>query len=393
MHPRTPWRALRGWTGAVMALATAAAFAQPPALPVERQTVATLPPPDASRLYVADVAFNHLIDGRLHVIDGQRMRYLGMLGTGFAGQSTLSRDRREIYVATTYYSRLQRGERTDVVEIYGSDDLALKAEVVIPPKHAQAISIRAMMATTGDSRFLLVQNATPASSVTVVDTQQRRFVAEIPTPGCWGAIAWPGVGLRRFSTVCGDGTLVTLDLDEQGRPAGRSASARFFDPDTDPVFMHFELDGLKAYFTSFAGKVHPVVLAGDAPRFETPWSLVGPADAKARWAPSGYQLFTLQPELGRLYVSMHDQAAEGTHKTPAKQIWVYDLATQRRIARLPGRDAVAMIASRQGAPRLYLLDGVKNELLAYDTSRDAATPKSMGRFPSPGESPIFLELH
>lgn len=398
MRPCLRLRALRGGAvGVAMLLAAATLSAAPPSrpaeLPVERQTVATLPPPDAARLYVADIAFNHLVDGRLHVVDTAGMRYLGLIGTGFAGQSTLSRDRREIYVATTYYSRLQRGERTDVVEIYGSDDLAFKGEVVIPPKHAQAVNIRAMMATTGDGRFLLVQNATPASSVSIVDTKARRFVAEVPTPGCWGAIAWPGEDRRRFSTVCGDGTLVTIDLDASGQPLGRSASARFFDPDTDPVFMHYELDGPKAWFLSFSGQVHGVMLVGDAPRIDAPWPLVGPADRKARWKPGGYQLFALQPDSGRLYVAMHDRAAEGTHKTPAKEVWVVDLALQQRVARMPGHNAVAMTASRQGPPRLFLLDGATNQLLAFDTARVGAAPRRLGTMASVGEAPIYLELH
>jgi hypothetical protein len=38
---------------------------------------------------------------------------------------------------------------------------------------------------SSDGRWLFVQNATPASSVTVVDLKARKFAAEIPTPGCW----------------------------------------------------------------------------------------------------------------------------------------------------------------------------------------------------------------
>ncbi len=385
----------RGAAAAALAVTAAAAgpaaaAGVPPELPVEQQGIARLAPPDDARLYVADVAFGHLVDGRMHVIDARSMRYLGLIGTGFSGQSTLSRDRRQIFVATTYHSRLERGERTDVVEIYGSDDLAWKGEVVIPPKHAQGLTIRAMLATTADDRFLLVQNATPASSVSVVDLQQRKFVGEIPTPGCWGVLPWAGAA-RRFSTVCGNGTLGTVELDDAGLQKSRSASAPFFDPDVDPVFMHFEPEGDQVHFVSYGGKLHTATLAGEAPSFAAPWSLVGAADAKRGWKPGGYQLFALQAEGRRLYVAMHDQASEGSHKTPAKEIWAFDLAAQRRVARLPGQNAIAMTTSRSGPSRLYVLDGVKNQLVSLDVSK--ASAKTLARMDGPGDTPIFLEVH
>ena len=75
----------------------------------ERQTVVQFPADASHRVYLSDPSIGHLVDGRLHVVDAPRMRYLSMLGTGYIAQTALSRDRSEIYIATTYYSRLQRG--------------------------------------------------------------------------------------------------------------------------------------------------------------------------------------------------------------------------------------------------------------------------------------------
>src|SRR5262245_4844374 len=90
---------------ALMLLAAGALAAPPkklpPELPLEQLTMEKLPPPDAQRLYLSDPTMGHIVDGRLHVIDGASMRYLGMLSTGFAGSSSLSRDRKQIFVATT----------------------------------------------------------------------------------------------------------------------------------------------------------------------------------------------------------------------------------------------------------------------------------------------------
>jgi methylamine dehydrogenase heavy chain len=101
-------------------------------LPAEPVTMVKLAPVDPYRLYIGDPAMGHLVDGRTHVLDGTQLRYLGLLGTGFAAATALSPDRRTIYVATTYYSRLQRGVRTDVVEVYSADDLNFQHEIVIP---------------------------------------------------------------------------------------------------------------------------------------------------------------------------------------------------------------------------------------------------------------------
>jgi len=98
-------------------------------------------------------------------------------------------------VATTYLSRGDKGERADVLEVYDTRTLVQKYEVVLPPRRAQTLAYRGLVRTTANGRFVLVQNATPATSITVVDRQQRKVVAEIATPGCWGIL--PASGQRK----------------------------------------------------------------------------------------------------------------------------------------------------------------------------------------------------
>ena len=97
----------------------------------ETLTVARLPEASPHRLYVSDISINHIVDGRLHVIDGDGLNYLGMISTGYAGNATLSLDRKELYVATTYYSRLSRGERSEVVDIHDTQTLEHRGEIVV----------------------------------------------------------------------------------------------------------------------------------------------------------------------------------------------------------------------------------------------------------------------
>lgn len=377
--------------GALAAPPKPPAKPQPPPLPTEDIGMQRLAPADGHRIFLVDPAMGHLADGRTHIVDGRSMHFLGLLGTGYAGFTTLSRDGRYIYVSTSYHSRVQRGTRTDVVEIYRSEDLVFEQEIELPTKRTQGLQIRALTATSADDRFLLLQNATPAASITVVDTRERRVVTEFPNSGCWGVIPWPS-DARRLSSICGDGRLATYELNADGTLKSTQASAPFFDPDTDPVFVHYEWIGDELTLLSFAGKVHPLRLSGGTVSALPTWSLVDAAARKQGWRPGGFQLFAIDPRRGTLYVAMHAQGGEGSHKTPAQQIWVVDLKSQRRVATMPGTMALSMTISQGDAPRLYVLNAADNRLHAFDLSRSRAPAKAVKVSDPTGETPVYLVL-
>jgi len=376
---------------AALLAALAAAPGTPRAedLPPETLTVAQLPPADANRLYISDVAFRHMVDGRLHVVDGKRMTYLGLVPTGFGGQAVLSPDKRTIYVVATYYPRLSRGERTDVVSAYDADTLAYRSEIVIPPRHAQSLPYRGIITISPDGRFLYVQNATPATSVSIVDLQAGKLASEVQTPGCWGVFVTPASSAR-FRTLCSDGAMLTVSHDAQGQPAGQKRSTRMFDPQHDPVFLHAEKVGDMLYFVSFNGNVYRADLSGEAPAFDPPWPLVGPADAKGGWRPGGYQLFAVHAATQRLYVGMHPRGREGSHKSPAAEIWTVDLASHKRLARSPGQHALALTVTQGERPTLYALDAATAGVVALDPANRL---KPLARLDGVGEDALRLEAH
>jgi methylamine dehydrogenase heavy chain len=357
-------------------------------LPVETLTTTPLPADTTHRLYIADMAMGHIVDGRLHLLDGRNMRYLGLIGTGFAGSFALTPDGRQIVVATTYHSRLQRGTRTDVVEVYNASDLTFQYEIEIPAKHVQGLMIKPLLAFTPDGRHLLVQNATPATSISIVDLQTRKFITESPNPGCYGLLPWSD-GTSRFSSVCGDGTLSTIGIDGTGQPSAPQRSAAFFDPDKDPVYMHFDRLGDRLVLLSYHGTVHQLKLAGDAPSFEAPWNFVTGADRKQGWRPGGLQLFAADAATGRLLVGMHPKAIEGSHKSPATELWSIDLKTKQRVARTPGHTAISMTIS---SDRLFTLNAVNNTVQAFDLRRPNGLRKPMAVSAPVGESPVYLGL-
>lgn len=356
----------------------------------EQVTVAPLPPGNPYRLLVSDVAISHIIDGRAHIIDGEHMKYAGMLGTAFIGLTTYSPDRKEIYVATTYLSRLNRGTRTDLVDVYDAQTLQVKEEIALPPKRAQALPYKGTIATTPDGRFIMVQNATPASSISIVDRKASKFTAEVPTPGCWAILPAQSVN-NRFSTVCGDGTLLTIDINADGSVGSQQRSERLFDPDKGPIFTQTENDGDNYYFLSFYGQLHSANLGGATAKIGPTISLVDADDQKKKWRPGGYQPFAYHKESGRLYVAMHPDGEEGSHKNPAAEIWAFDLSAGKRVARVAGSNAVSLATSR-GAdkPLLFAVDALGPSIVSFSTSPTLAPLK---RLDGVGEVPILIETY
>lgn len=358
------WRA--GLVGAFVLTAVTATAQE-----FKPEEVVTLPAITAkNRVYVMDLAINHIADGKLHIVDGDTLEYLGVLGTGFTGQILLSPERKEILVATGYLSRGQRGKRTDIVEVWDIDTLKFKYEIPISEKRAMALNYEGLIALSSDGRWLYVQNATPASSVSVIDLRNRRMVGEVPTPGCW-AIYPAASNPNRFASLCGDGTIATVTLNDRGGVASRSTSPKLFDADADAWFMQGERHGGVYYFVSFKGELVAVNVDGNTAKIDGKWPLVEGADAQKNWRPGGYQVLAIAN--GRLYVPMHPDGTEGSHKYPATEIWGFDLASKKRVARLPGHEAVALETSSDGT-KLYALDGEKGELVVFDEL--GATPKA-----------------
>ncbi|MEQ8493001.1 MAG: amine dehydrogenase large subunit [Gammaproteobacteria bacterium] len=373
-------------TGLALLLGLGAAQAE---LAPEKLTVNPLKPANPHRIYLTDLVLGHVIDGRIHVIDGDSFDYLGLIPTGLFGLTALSNDSSEMYVATTYYTKRNRGDRFDLFEVYDTATLELEAEIEIPAKHAQALPYKGTMASSADGRFVMIQNSTPASSITVVDRKAQKFVAEIDTPGCW--IVLPAASnARRFSTLCGDGTILTITLNEQGQAASQQRSGKLFDAEKDPLFVQAESKSDKYYFVSYEGMIHEINLGGATAVTEATWSLLNETDRAAQWKPGGYQLLALDAKAGRIYVAMHDGARDGSHKFPAKEIWVFDVDSRERLQRAEGSNSIAMSLTDEDTPFLYAYDGLTAEFVKYETS---PALKPVARSPAFGEFAGLLELH
>ncbi len=349
-------------------------------------TLEKLPTAHPYRLYYTDVALPHLSDGKMVIIDGRTLKIEGMVSTGSFAQTTVSPDRSEIYVATTYYTKLNRGDRFEEILVYDANTLALKAEIPYPARHSQSLPYLATLRTSGDGRFILVQNVTPATSIGIVDRQREKMVAEIQTPGCFGI--YPAQNALRVSTLCGDGTMLTISLDEQGQPAGKQKSSQFFDPDGDALFVAPAQDGDLYHFASFKGDIVSVNVGGEVARPVDRWSMVSAADKKKGWRPSGFQPIALHAASGTLYAGLHSKGYEGSHKDPMQEIWVFDVASKKRVARNKTPAAFGLAVSKGNDPRLFAYNTEHSSIIVFGGGRKLKKVAEKAGF---GDTPSQLE--
>ncbi len=355
-------RVLAGLLAGLSALAGQAAWAQLPPEPLATEVLAGRPGPHW--VWVNDIAFFAIPDGRAYLVDGDSGKLLGMLSTGYSFTAVVTpKAAGLVYSPETYFSRGTRGTRTDVVTLYDATRLAPVAEIAIPPKRASIMPMTAAAALTDDDRFLLIYNFTPAQSVTVVDTSSRRFVGEVQTAGC--ALVYP-IGPRSFFSICSDGALLVTTLTGAGRVARRTRTASFIDVIKDPVSEKGVRWGDTWLFASFAGVVHPLRNTAAGIQAESTWPLFTPQELAQHWRTGGLQHLALHAGTHRLFAIMHQGGPE-THKDPGGQIWVYDLASHKKVQTIVTRSKIGSIqVSADDRPLLFACSLEANRLDVYD---------------------------
>ncbi|MDZ5431130.1 amine dehydrogenase large subunit [Pseudomonas fluorescens] len=326
-------------------------------------------PAEPHRAFIVDVEFESFVAGRVTVVDPDQKRVLGMVPTGFAAPSALSHDKKTLYAADIWYSRGTRGTRTDVLTAWDTSTLSPAWEVLIPNKRAESLTQRYGLKTSGDDRFVYIYNFTPSTSVTVVDTQSKAVATEIAIPGC--VLNYP-VGKRRFASLCGDGSLQVVTINDQGQETARSRTP-FFDPNAEKLVERAVNVGDTYYFTTTTGTVRAVDFSGDAPKILPSWSLTTDEEKKAGWAPGGWQLMAVAPKLNRLYVLMHDAHEPMKWEDPSTLIWAFDLKTGKKIATLEAPAPIwSMQATGDDQPLLLGTD-VEGGLQIFDLKTNKHT--------------------
>ena len=353
---------------------------------LEIATIEVLPDkPHPHWVWINDVVFSHAEAGKSFLVDGDSGEMLGMLSTGFAFLTlAIPNDYSELYSPETYYSRGSRGERTDIVVVYDSKTLFPIAEIKIPPKRAEMLGTLYHSVLTDDDRFLAIYNFTPAQSISVIDVKQRKFIEEIAIPGC--ALIYPVANV--LNTLCGDGTLLSLALNNTGHVISRIKSKRFFDPDGDYLSEKPVRFADNYLFVSNDGFVHSVEMKdGNTPKFPEKWALFTNEERSASWKIGGIQHLAVHEPSKRFYSMMH-QGGNETHKNPGNEIWVYDLLTRKQVQRIKlVKMATSIQISKDEKPLLFTISPERPVLEIYD----AISGKHLRSVNEIGFSPSLLQ--
>jgi len=342
--------------------ATAFADIKPEPLMVIQSLPESYPP---HWILAQDASFFHMSNGKIMVLDADSddagTRFKGMLNSSFIGQIQQGESKPLIYVLDTFHARGNRGERTDVLTVYDKANLSPVYEVVIPAKRASSMPTNFHLQTVDDEKLALVYNFTPAQSVSVVDLEKREFVGEVSIPGC--ALVYPMAG-RAFGSLCGDGSMYSVQLDAEGKQASSSRTDKFFDADDDPVMEKAAYHDGIAYFPTFDGEIIPVDMRGATPQVLPAWSLVD--GVEGNWRPGGVSVISADSK-GNLYVMMHPDGHEGTHKDPGVEIWVANIAKQEVVRRIELSMPVMTIALTRD-DELLIATTVEMNIDVYDAS-------------------------
>lgn len=326
-------------------------------------TVKLAEKPGAHWIWVNDASFERIEAGRSALIDGDTGKYLGALTTGvFFMTLALPSDYRSIYSVETYYSRGVRGERSDLVRIYDTRTLQPSGEIPIPAKRGVGAPTLYHTSLSDDDRFLFIYFYTPTQSVGVVDLETQKFAGEIETPGC--VLAYPD-GPRAFHSLCGDGGILYVELDDSGRLKQKTLKKHFFDPGIDPIQEDAVRLGSVWAYVSYDGHIYSLGLEKDQLHFKSPWSLLSEKERSASWRPGGLQLIAANEINNRLYVLMH-QGDENSQDQAGTEVWVYDFSGNKRVQRIKLRiPAMSIQVSRDNEPLLFASAG-GSELDVYD---------------------------
>ncbi len=319
---------------------------------------------------------------QINVMSSDGFVQKGNMTTGLNAQFVLSRDHKTAYTMSIYPKRIVSGPTEAVLQEFDVSTLSLRREIAISPKMVLSSPQTSYLQLSVDERYAYVQNATPATSVSVVDLKQGKMIVEVPTPGCFGI--YPAPQEARFSSLCGNGTITSYSFNEDGSVIKPVKSEKIFDADVDPLYIHAVRANKELVFTSYNGNLYRVSDATETARLTDKFSYTEGIEAK--WGPGGVAVMAYNDANNLLFINMHPNPKNGSHKEPGKEVWVIDLNTKKLLSRSAIDNAISLVVTQDKKPVLFSVDDVKAVLRKYDidpTSNFSA--KFVSQFQAKGE--------
>lgn len=317
-----------------------------------------------SVIFAHDANFDALIAGRIVLVDvaSDNKNYLGALDASQFASFIQSANRDELYVAETFYTRGTRGKRQDVISIYDKKNIKIIDEIILPgSKRGLVVTNKYTLQLIDNDKYLMVYNFTPAASVTMIDIASRTILSNTDIPGC--ALVYPS-GKRGFSSLCSNGSIYSAQFDQQGKLLEQSRSEPVFNIEQDPLFDKPIYHQKTAYYPSFLGSVLPINFSAAKPQVGKSWSLLTDQERKENWRPGGWQI-AAGDDQGKLYMLMHKDGSDGSHKSGGPEIWIYDLKSQKRIQKIVLKTWGVSVEVTRGANPYMVVTNANMQLDVY----------------------------
>lgn len=286
----------------------------------------------------------------------------GSVSGGAQSHFAVSKDGNTVYLVSGFYSRLASGSGEHVLQVFDVPTNTLKTEIVLPFKVTQYTDDKALLQLSADERFLYVQNATPATSVTVVNLQKGSVVQEVPSPGCFGI--YPTLEGYGFSTICNDGAFTTYSLGEDGTTFESQKSDKIFDPDSDPIYLASDRAKGDLLFVSYHANVYRL---SDQDGVIKTVSVTPMAEGvEGNWGTSGYSVVAYNDANDILFVPMAADHHDGSHYHGASEVWAYDLENKALLYRSNVDDLSGIHITDGAVPTLYGVSIGSSKVFKYE---------------------------
>lgn len=294
------------------------------------------------------------------------MPYLGQFTTGLMAQGTVNRAGTTGYAMGVYMDRIVRGPMHQYLQVFDTATLEVAQEIEIPNRAAMVGPYANLLQLSQDERYIYIQNATPAASVTVIDLQTNEVLTEVPTPGCWSI--YPATSGSKFTSLCGDGTATSYVIAQDGSYEAFKSDP-IFDVDEDPLFVHSVRRGNELLFVSYAGTIYRVSDEAETPTLSSTFSIT--EGVEGAWGVSGYAVLAYNAAHDVAFVMMHENPTDGSHKDAASEVWAVNVEDETTLYRSPVEEATSISVSQGETPVLYGYSEEQGQIVRYEIDPEA----------------------
>ncbi|MFB9224229.1 methylamine dehydrogenase (amicyanin) large subunit [Paracoccus cavernae] len=342
------------------------------------------PAPDAHRVYVGDPAHFAAITQQF-IINGSDGTVEGMLDGGFLPNPVVTDDGSMIAQASTVFSRISRGERTDYVEVYDPKTLLPTADIELPNAPRFLVGTYPWMTTfMPDNKSLLFYQFSPAPAVGLVDIEGKKFDRMIDVPDCFHM--FPS-SESTFFMHCRDGSLAKVEMGAEDKVTQTAV----FHGEDEYLINHpaYSMKSKKIVWPTYTGKIYQVDLSSGDANFMDPIETLTAEEQAADWRPGGWQQVAYHRTKDRSYLLV-DQRDQWRHKTASRFLVVTDLKTGERVNKFElGHEIDSVAVSQDNDALLYGLSTGDRTLYVYD----AETGKELRKVDQLGRGPQVLNVH